>query len=125
MSGQDSRPATRAGSRCCAVDRDTWGVGRRMGGTTGGLVWARTQNQGFSDRCCGWSWIAPITCGFRGCNARCLWSLLAVWMCLVTKKCPNDHDDYIDLEVLRWMPKYSPALRPDVVGVSRVYADQP
>ncbi len=22
----------------------------------------------FSDRCCGWSWIAPITCVFRNCE---------------------------------------------------------
>jgi hypothetical protein len=32
--------------------------------------WRRSapQNQGFSDRCCGWSWIASIACIFRDCK---------------------------------------------------------
>jgi len=45
MSGQDSRPATRPGHGA-ALLTVACGVlaGRRMGGTTGGLLWARTQN---------------------------------------------------------------------------------
>jgi hypothetical protein len=45
MSGQDSRPATRPGhgAALLTVARGVL-AGRRMGGTTGGLLWARTQN---------------------------------------------------------------------------------
>lgn len=47
--------------------------------------------QGLSDRRCGWSWIAPISCVFRNCEC----SSSAIRGCplaqLVTEKCPSDH----------------------------------
>jgi hypothetical protein len=61
---------------------------------TGGVQHPRTQV--FSDRYCGWLWIASITCVFRNCERSPLRLELARWRGLVTEKCPNDHS--------RWKP---------------------